>query len=185
VEEVERSYAEATAAWAAMDEDAPLFTRAETAFRAGAHDQAETLFAEMLAAEPDNPRALAYTGSLIALKAAEAPVLAAVDLVTQAFRYLDRAVELADGDEEKLAALMNRGNVSLSVPNTVFNKALAGAEDFLKAAEIYRSRGNTPSAAAAYYNAYRCFAAAGKDEEAGTWLREAARLHPHPLSVPR
>jgi tetratricopeptide (TPR) repeat protein len=176
VEEVERSYAEATAAWAAMDEDAPLFTRAETAFRAGEHDQAELLFNEMLAAEPDNPKALAYKGSLIALKASGAPVLAAVDLVTQAYRCLDRAVELAGDDEEKLAAYMNRGNVSLSVPNSVFNKALAGAEDFLKAAEIYRSWGNTAATSAAYYNAYRCFAAAGKDEEGGTWLRAAARL---------
>ncbi|MDR1893387.1 MAG: hypothetical protein LBQ61_01685 [Spirochaetales bacterium] len=172
----EKSRAEGAAAWAAMDEAAPLWTRGETAFRAGDHGQAERLFAEILAAEPDNPKALAYMGSLIALKASGAPALAAVDLVTRAFRDLDRAVELAGDEEEKLAAYMNRGNVSLSVPNTVFNKALSGAEDFLKAAEIYRFRGNAPSAAAAYYNAFRCFAAAGNDEEGGTWLREAARL---------
>jgi tetratricopeptide (TPR) repeat protein len=175
--DAEKSRAEAAAAWAAMDEGAPLFMRAEAAFRAAAHDHAERLFNEMLTAEPDNPKALAYMGSLIALKASSAPVLAAVDLVTQAYRYLDRAADLAATEEEKLAAFMNRGNVSLSVPNTVFNKALAGAEDFLKAAEIYRSQGNTASAAAAYYNAYRCFTAAGKDEEGGTWLREAQRLY--------
>jgi hypothetical protein len=174
--DAERSRAEAAAAWAAMDEGTPLFTRAETAFRAGEHDQAEQLFNEMLAAEPDNPGALAYRGSLIALKASGAPVLAAVDLVTQAFRCLDRAVELAADEKEKLTAWLNRGTVSLSVPDMVFNKALSGAGDFLKAAEIYRSRGNNASAAAAYYNAYRCFTAAGKDGEGGTWLREALRL---------
>lgn len=148
------------------------------AFEAGLRAEAESAFDRILARDREDATALAYKGSLVALRASEAAPLAAVEIVSESFRYLDRAVSLAQTPDERLAALLNRANVSLSVPESVFGKALAGAGDFLAAAEGYRARVPRPEAelATAYLGAARCFEAGGRDGDAGTWYREAARI---------
>jgi tetratricopeptide (TPR) repeat protein len=164
--------------FAALDKGAPLFQRGEAAFSGGANQEAEAFFDELLGSEPDNSRALAYKGALVALRASEAPALAAVGLIAEAYRYLDRAVEGADSVEERITSRLCRGNVSLAIPEAVFGKSLAGAEDFIAAGDLFRSQGDLFQAAAAYYHGARCFERAGQDGEAGTWLALALRLAP-------
>ena len=69
-------------------------------FSAGKRVDAEKIFDRVLAVEPDNPGALGYKGSLVALRGGEASPLAAVDIVADAYHYLDRAVSLASTPEE-------------------------------------------------------------------------------------
>ena len=156
---------------------------ATLAFNANERTEAEPLFDQILSVEPDNPSALAYKGALVAMRGGEAPVLLAVELVGEAYRYLDRAVELAQTPTEIITARMNRGNVSMSVPESVFGKSLEGGEDFIAAANVFRRlntdlSGYQNNIVEAYINAGRCFEAAGKSEDAGTWFREASRLSP-------
>lgn len=152
---------------------------AVAAFGSGARDEAEAAFDRILSSEPENPTALAYKGSLVALRGAEATPLAAVEIIAEAYRLLDRAVALAKTSGEIIASRLNRGNVSKSIPETVFGKALGGAEDFLVAAEEFRKLdplAHRADIAEAWFNAAICFETGGKKSEAGTWLREAARV---------
>ena len=124
---------------------------------------------------------MAYKGSLVAIRGGEASPLAAVDIIAEAYRYMDRAVALAKQSDEILTARLNRAYVSKSVPDIVFGKALEGASDFLVAAAEYRSLDEGHNAyvaeiASAYMNAALCFEIGGKNEDAGSWFREAARL---------
>jgi len=157
------------------------FEYAELQFRAGKKKEAEASFDRILLSEPDNAKALAYKGSLVAMRGGDAPPLAAVDIIAEAYRYMDRAVTLAKQSDEILTARLNRANVSQAVPDIVFGKAIEGASDFLAAAAEYRSldgKNNTYIAeiASAYLNAALCFEIGGKNEDAGSWFREAARL---------
>lgn len=163
-------------AWETMARDASSIhdiDYAKTAFRAGKVAVAEATLDALLAKNGDDASALAYKGAIVAKRAANASPLLAVEIVADAYRYLDRAVELAKTREETLDARISRASVSMAIPETVFGKAAEGAEDFLAAA-----KGATDSAMSAemYFNAARCLEAAGNKGDAGTWYREAARL---------
>ena len=161
--------------------DTNSFEYAELQFRADKKKEAETSFDRILALEPENAKALAYKGSLIAMRGGDASPLAAVDIIAEAYRYMDRAVALAKQGDEILTARLNRAYVSKAVPNLVFGKALEGAVDFLVAAAEYRALDGDKNSyvgeiASAYLNAALCFEIGGKNEDAGSWYREAARL---------
>ena len=115
------------------------------------------------------------------MRGGEASPFAAVDIIAEAYRYMDRAVALAKQGDEILTARLNRAYVSKAVPDLVFGKALEGAADFLAAAAEYRSLDGDKNSyageiASAYLNAALCFDIGGKKEDAGSWYREAARL---------
>lgn len=158
---------------------AALLAYAAAAFDADALVDARKALDELLALEPDNPAALAYRGALEARTAEAAMPLAAVAIVEEAYRLMDRGVDLAEGPAQALVSRLCRGNVSLAVPETVFGKRGQGAEDFLAAAEAYTALGGPSSgvsAAECLLKAALCLADAGRDMEAGTWLRESFRL---------
>jgi hypothetical protein len=106
-------------------------------FRAGNFDESARRADTILTSDPGNPIALAYRGSVTAMKAGKTKSVAkAVMLVNTAFEDLDRAVTTAKSDEEKIHAYIARGSVSLEVPEVVFQKSKQGSADFTKAAEI-------------------------------------------------
>lgn len=156
----------------------------ETLFFAGHRNDAEKIFDRVLAAEPNNPSALAYKGSLVAMRGGDSSPLAAVDIIANAYRYLDRAVGLASSDEDVFAARYSRGNTSLSIPEAVFGKAAQGAGDFLAVEEKYRALSTNSAtgpgtfaveSAEAELNAARCFENAGRNADAELWFTETAR----------
>lgn len=146
---------------------------AKTAFRAGKVAEAETTLDALLVKNGNDPSALAYKGAIVAKRAANASPLLAVEIVAEAYRYLDRAVALAKTQDEILDARVSRASVSMAIPETVFGKAAEGAEDFLVAA---KGAPDFAMSAEMYFNAARCLEVAGNKGDAGTWYREAARL---------
>ena len=155
------------------------------AFRAGERVEAEALYDRILEKEKDNASALAYKGALIAMRGGDASPLAAVEIIAEAYGFLDRAVLLAKTPAEIFDSRLSRASVSRSVPDTIFGKALVGADDYLAVAQEYRKLAASAPApeiaflaemAEAYLNAALCFETAGKDAEAGTWFREGARM---------
>jgi tetratricopeptide (TPR) repeat protein len=174
-EEVALSTATALETWERLSNSAteiPDMDVAHAAFSAGKLAMAEDAFDRVLSRDENNASALAYKGAIVAQTAADASPLSAVEIVSSAYRYLDRAVALAKTPEEILDARISRGNVSMAIPETVFGKAAEGGADFLVAAGIADS---PAMAAEMYVNAARCMEAAGKKDEAGSWYREAAR----------
>ena len=97
-------------------------------------------------------------------------------LVDEAFAAYARAERLCRTEEERLLLFMHRGSVSLGVPEGVFGKSAAGADDFLSAAEIYSGRHDEKGVESALLNAAACFDRAGKTGEAEAALVRAASL---------
>ena len=158
-------------------DSALILEYALAAFHVRKTAESESAFDLLLSDNPVNPVALAYTGSIIALRGGEASPLVAVELIADAYRYLDRAVSLAETPEQIITARLNRAYVSRAIPETVFGKARQGAEDFLAAASALASVSADPAdIAGAWVDAAYCFELTGAAEEAGTWLREAERL---------
>ncbi len=156
---------------------APSLEIAIALFNAGDYDSAKERFAGILSNQAENPQALAYYGSLLAMEGGTSrSVGEAVRLVNLAYVYLDKAVANAMSDGEILTARMNRGNVSLAVPEEVFGKSLSGADDFLMAAKVFEDTGADPSLVAdCYLNAALCYRHSGQNDRADIYLNQAAQ----------
>ena len=157
--------------------------RAIALFDAGRSSEAEPALDAILATTPDDPVALAYKGSLVAMRGGKALPLQAMGLVKEAYTFLDRAVALAHSQEEARAAYIARGSVSQSIPEAIFRKAASGAEDFLAAAERIKqlkeagaSGVSDADVAGAYCHAAECYAIAGKADRAESWFAESRKL---------
>jgi predicted Zn-dependent protease len=157
--------------------------RAIALFDAGRVGEAETAFDALLSASPNDPVALAYKGSLVAMRGGKALPLKAMGLVKEAYTFLDRAVSLAHTPDEARTAYIARGNVSQSIPEAIFRKAASGAEDFLAAAERIKqmkeagaSGVSDADVADAYRHAAECYALAGKADRADSWFAESRKL---------
>lgn len=159
------------------------------AFNAGKTSEAERLFDAILAKDSSSVSAMAHKGSLVALRGGEAQPLVAVGIIKEAYSWLDRAVERAVSDEEICDSFLNRGHVSMAIPNSVFGKAAQGGDDFLKASESITKliAGGNESAddsaiftnedfVASVCNAARCYELAGEINKAESWYRETNRL---------
>ncbi len=155
--------------------------RAVALFHAEKYAEAEKEFDRILSETPDHPLALAYKGSLLALRGGESESVAeSIRLVNRAFEYLDRAVSRADTRNEKITARMNRGSVSLSVPEQVFSKSMTGARDFEEAAKMMaESNPERMDIADAYCRAALCYERAGMKDKAEIMLLHAKN---YPLS---
>ncbi len=107
---------------------------------------AEKAFKAIMDRDEGNVRAMAYYGSSLAKHGGQTNPFTGMNLVNKAYIWLDKAVALSEGTDFHFEALMNRAEVSASVPNTVFHKAQAGAMDFEKAARILESRSSSAEA---------------------------------------
>jgi tetratricopeptide (TPR) repeat protein len=155
--------------------------RAVALFHAEKYAEAEKEFDRILSEKPDHSLALAYKGSLVAMRGGKADSVAeSVRLVNRAFEYLDRAVAGAKNRNEKITARMNRGSVSLSVPEQVFNKSLVGARDFEEAAKMMAEPNpDRKEVADAYCKSALGYKRAGMKDKAEIMLLHAKK---YPLS---
>lgn len=128
---------------------------------------------------------ISHYGSCLAMKGGQSSVVQAVAYVNKAFEYLDKAVELSQNEDELFETLMNRASVCKSVPDSVFNKATAGAQDFIKLASIQKNKISTEQSenyeydcyilSYLYLNAAECYKSAGKDTESLLMSQEAKK----------
>ena len=97
----------------------------------------------------------------------------AVALVNEAYTYLDKAAQMAADQEGEIDVLMNRASVSASVPEQVFGKAAAGAEDFMRIVSLTE---NEILKAYCYVMAYECYQKCGKETQSILALQEAQKM---------
>ncbi len=109
---------------------------------AGQYQEAETLLARLVAQGSKDPEVLIYQGTVAASMAGKARSPArAMQLVNRAFQLYGKALPLCRTDGQRLTLRLHRGNVSISIPNDVFQKTVPGIEDLLKAVEIIETTG--------------------------------------------
>jgi hypothetical protein len=146
-------------------------------FVLGEYGRAGERFAEVLAREAGNPVALAYSGSILAMKGGKASSpLDAVRFVNEGFALLDRAVAAAKTDFEVETARMNRASVGAAVPEAVFGKSAAAGVDFRDAAAIAETRGDGRAAGDRLVASGEAFERAGNEGEAESSFLGAAAL---------
>ncbi len=143
----------------------------------------EQYYRNQLNENPDDPVALAYYGSCVAIRGGKSNVMEAVKLVNESYIYLDKAVKLGEGHEKEIEILMNRASVSMAVPNGVFGKAETGAKDFAKAAALQKTNAEKSNekkdylfAAYLYASSSECYNICGKETEATLMLNEAEKM---------
>ena len=162
IEEVKKTYAQSLDSQEQLKMQMPSTT-----------DEGLALYKQKLADNPNDFVSMAYYGSFLAMKGGESSVVKAVALVNEAFDYLDKAAELAAGQEGEIDVLMNRASVSASVPEQVFGKAQTGAQDFMR---IISLTTDTKLKAYCYVMAYECYNACGKETQANLVLQEAKKM---------
>lgn len=127
-------------------------SRAVSLFNDGEYRDAEELFRENLNKNRDSVIDMAYMGSIIAMRAGESDsVSESVELVLEAYDYLDRAVELAESDAEKIETYMNRINVSLAVPDSVFHKEEQALSDLFSVIDMLDEKSDLPLVLECYW----------------------------------
>ncbi len=156
-----------------LDEN-ELLSFATLAFELDEFATAKEAFDILASRDQDRPETLAYAGAILAMRASEEAPLTALQTVTEAYALLDRAAELAATDHEIITTRYARANVSRSVPNSVFSKALSGAEDYIRISKLVQD--DPEELARVYCGAAVCFETAGRELDAGLWFREASRL---------
>lgn len=160
------------------------FDQAYFYFNENEPEKAEPLFKAMVEKDEKNPVANAYYGSCLAIRGGKSNVFTAMGLVKKSYTYLDKGVQLSQGKDCEVDCLMNRAEVSESVPNAVFGKAEQGALDFLRCAEIYerRTEGTIISEedkvviAYCYASAAECYLILSKESEAALVLKKGEKI---------
>ncbi len=136
-------------------------------------DENLAFYKEKINNNPEDFVSLACYGSWLAVKGGESSVMKAVALVNEAYTYLDKAAQMAIGQEGEIDVLMNRASVSASVPEQVFGKAAAGAEDFIRIVSLTE---NEILKAYCYVMAYECYQKCGKETQSILALQEAQKM---------
>jgi len=146
-------------------------------------DEAKILVKKILEKEEENPIALAYYGSLVAMEGGKTknPMLA-ISLVQKAYIYLDKAVDiilkrLNDNNDQKtieyaIIVLTNRAVVSSSVPNEIFSKYEIAISDLIKISELLEKEGKIKESANALMQAAILYEKLNKKSDAmAIWLK--------------
>lgn len=136
-------------------------------------DENLAFYKEKINSNPEDYVSLAWYGSWLAVKGGESSVMKAVALVNEAYTYLDKASQMAIGQEGEIDVLMNRASVSASVPEQVFGKAASGAEDFMRIVSLTE---NETLKAYCYVMAYECYQKCGKETQSILALQEAQKM---------
>ena len=155
--------------------------KAYACFCRGEYGKAESMYKKILERESENPLANAYYGSCLAIRGGDSNVFLAMSLVKKAYVYLNRGVELSAGKESEFETLMNRAEVSISVPNSIFGKMEVGARDFERAAELYKLKSESAILseydriylAYIYASAAECYSELGREVEEALSMKKA------------
>lgn len=139
-------------------------------------EKAEAIISNCLEDEPENAEALANLGTIRAVQGGKSDSISrSMELVYEAFEIYEKALLNVRNKEEELAVRLNRGHVSLSVPESVFVKCLTGADDFLKAAKIYKELYGEQhkKIGDCFLNAALCFKEAGRTDDSEVYFQAA------------
>jgi tetratricopeptide (TPR) repeat protein len=148
-------------------EQAQMFEKAEEACR------------RILESSPDDAGAATYLAvSIAGLSGRQSSPMKAMELVNQAIAQFDKASRVCKTAEDRLRFYLQRGRYFAALPESIFRRNAAAADDFLKAAGLLRRQGpaaDRPSLLSdCIIDAARALARAGKADEAEVYLRKAA-----------
>ena len=152
------------------------------------YDEAKILAEKILKKEKENPVALAYYGSLIAMEGGKTKnPMQAINFVQKAYIYLDKAVEIIEEKlnnnnnqnindpkiiEYAIIVYTNRAIVSASAPNEIFSKYEVAISDLIKISQLLEKEGKKKESANALMQAAILYEKLNKKTDAtAIWLK--------------
>ena len=153
----------------------------EAYYRAQMFVQAELESRRVLGSSPDHALATLYLAMAIGGQSGrQSSPMKSLELVNRAIAQFDKASALCKTPDERLMLHLQRARYFAAIPEAFFRRSAAAADDFLKAAAIFRQRESTAdhrrSMADCYISAAKAFAQAGKEDEAEIYFRKAAEF---------
>ncbi len=151
----------------------------EAFYQAQMFEKVEEASRRLLEASPSHAEAATYLAMSIAGQSGrQSSPMKAMEFVNRAFAQFDKAALLCKTTEDRLRLYLQRGRYFATLPESIFRRNAAAADDFLKAAAILRRQESTsgmPSLLSdCYINAARALARAGKADEAEIYFEKAA-----------
>ena len=151
----------------------------EAYYRARMFEKAEAASRRVLESSPGHARAATYLAMAIAGQSGQQrSPMKSMEFVNRAFAQFDKAFPLCKSNDELLTLYLERGRYFAAVPESIFRRSAAAAEDFLKAAALVGQRGSSDVAptllADCYINAARALARSGSADEAELYFFRAA-----------
>jgi len=153
----------------------------EAYYRARMFEKAEEASRRILESSPDHAGAATYLAMAIAGQSGQQrSPMKSMEFVNRAFAQFDRAFPLCKTNDELLTLYLERGRYFAAVPESIFRRSAAAAEDYLKAAALVRQRGSSSDPptllADCYINAARALARSGNADEAEIYFHRAAEF---------
>jgi len=150
-------------------------------YEAGMYEKAEEASGRILEAAPDHAGAATYAAMAIAGQSGQqSSPMKSLAFVNRAIARFDTAFPLCRTPEELLTLYLARGRYFAAIPESLFRKSAAAADDFLKAAAIIRRQGDAPGRAAllpvCYLGAAGALLRAGNEDEAEIYFHKAAEF---------
>ena len=153
----------------------------EAYYRARMFEKAEEASRRILESSPDHAGAATCLAMAIAGRSGQQKSpMKSMEFVNRAIAQFDKAFPVCKSPDELLTIYLERGRYFASVPESIFRKSAAAAEDYLKAAAIVRQQGSSSDRptllADCYINAARALARSGNADEAEIYFHKAAKF---------
>jgi C-terminal binding-module, SLH-like, of glucodextranase len=153
----------------------------EAYYRARMFEEAAAASRRILESEPGRAGAATYLAMAVAGQSGEQKSpLRSLEFVNRAFALFENALPLCKTPDELLTFYLQRGRYFAAVPESLFRRSAAAADDLLKAAAIIKQREDSPGRsillAGCYLDAARALAQAGNADEAEIYFHRAAEF---------
>jgi tetratricopeptide (TPR) repeat protein len=153
----------------------------EAYYRARMFEKAEEASRRILESSPAHAGAATCLAMAIGAQSGQQKSpMKSMAFVNRAFAQFDTAFALCITPGELLTLYLERGRYFAAVPDSIFRKSAAAADDFLKAASIVKQRGVSADRSAllpeCYINAAKAFARSGNIDEAEIYFHKAAQF---------
>ncbi|MDH4197842.1 MAG: hypothetical protein OEW05_10570, partial [Candidatus Aminicenantes bacterium] len=153
----------------------------EAYYRARMFEQAAEASRRILESDPGHAGAATYLAMATAGQSGQQKSpMKSMEFVNRAFALFEKALPLCKTPNELLNFHLQRGRYSAAVPESIFRKSAAAADDYLKAAAIVKQQETSPGRsfllADCYINAAKALAQAGNADEAEIYFHRAAEF---------
>ena len=153
----------------------------EAYYRAQMFEKAEAACLRILESSPNHAGAATFLAMAIAGQSGQqSSPMQSLEFVNRAIAQFDKAFPLCKTPDERLTFHLQRGRYFSAIPESIFRKNTAAADDFLKAAAILKqqapSSDRRPQLPDCYLGAARAFARAGNADEAEIYFLKVADM---------
>jgi len=153
----------------------------EALYQATMYEKAEEESRRILESAPAHAGAATYLAMATArLSGQQKSPMKSMEFVNRAIAQFEKAFSLCQTPDEQLTLYLQRGRYFAAIPESIFRRSAAAADDYLKAAAIVGRRNDSSEwsrlLADCFINAAKAYARSGNADEAEIYFHRAAEF---------